>query len=83
MANPVPTEFEADVKIIDRAVEKALRYAAEQRVHGKRITPFLLTEIEARTEGLSLKTNIQLVLNNAAVAARLAVAYMALKNKAF
>ena len=82
VANPVPTEFEADVKIIDRAVEKALRYAAEQRVHGKRITPFLLTEIEARTEGLSLKTNIPLVLNNAAVAARLAVAYMALKNKA-
>ena len=75
VANPVPYEFEADARMIDKAIKKSLDYAAEQGIKGKAITPFLLAEIEQRTEGASLRTNIQLVLNNAALAARLAVAY--------
>ena len=75
VANPVPHEFEADARMIDKAIKKALDYAAEQGIKGKAITPFLLAEIERRTEGASLRTNIQLVLYNAALAARLAVAY--------
>jgi pseudouridylate synthase len=75
IANPVPHEFESDPNVIDKAIRKALRNAEEQGIKGKQITPFLLSEIEQITEGLSLKTNIQLVLNNAALAARLAVAY--------
>jgi pseudouridylate synthase len=75
IANPVPLEFESDPNVIDKAIRKALRNAEEQGIKGKQITPFLLSEIEQITEGLSLKTNIQLVLNNAALAARLAVAY--------
>jgi pseudouridylate synthase len=75
IANPVPHEFESDPSVIDKAIRKALRNAEEQGIKGKQITPFLLSEIEQITEGLSLKTNIQLVLNNAGLAARLAVAY--------
>ena len=75
VANPVPHEFEADARMIDKAIKKSLEYAHEQGIKGKAITPFLLAEIEQRTEGASLRTNIQLVLNNAALAARLAVAY--------
>ena len=75
VANPVPHEFEADARMIDKAIKKSLDYAHEQGIKGKAITPFLLAEIEQRTEGASLRTNIQLVLNNAALAARLAVAY--------
>ena len=75
VANPVPHEFEADARMIDKAIKKSLDYAYEQGIKGKAITPFLLAEIERRTEGASLRTNIQLVLNNAALAARLAVAY--------
>ena len=75
VANPVPHEFEADARMIEKAIKKSLDYAAEQGIKGKAITPFLLAEIEQRTEGASLRTNIQLVLNNAALAARLAVAY--------
>jgi pseudouridylate synthase len=75
IANPVPLEFESDPSVIDKAIRKALRNAEEQGIKGKQITPFLLSEIEQITEGLSLKTNIQLVLNNAGLAARLAVAY--------
>ena len=75
IANPVPHEFEADTKIINKAIKKSIDRAADQGIKGKDITPFLLGEIERRTEGLSLKTNIQLVLNNAALAARVAKAY--------
>jgi pseudouridylate synthase len=75
IANPVPHGYEADPHKIDHAIEKALRLANAQGIKGKHITPFLLNEIERMTEGLSLKTNIQLVLNNAALAARLAVCY--------
>lgn len=75
IANPVPVADEADPRMIDRAIDKALREANNQGIKGKKITPFLLAEIERYTEGLSLKTNIQLVLNNAALAARTAVAY--------
>jgi pseudouridylate synthase len=75
IANPVPHEFESDPRIIEKAIKKSLDHAREQGIKGKQITPFLLGEIERRTEGSSLKTNIQLVLNNAGLAARLAVAY--------
>lgn len=75
IANPVPHEFESDPKVIDKAIKKALDHAREQGIKGKAITPFLLAEIERRTEGASLKTNIQLVLNNAALAAGVAKAY--------
>ena len=79
IANPVPAAFEADQKVIDKAIKKAIDYADEQGIKGKAITPFLLAEIERRTEGVSLKTNIQLILNNAALAARIAKAYTAYK----
>lgn len=78
IANPVPHEFESDPRVIDKAIKKALDHAREQGIKGKAITPFLLAEIERRTEGASLKTNIQLVLNNAALAAGVAKAYCAL-----
>ena len=75
IANPVPHEFEADPFTINKAIKKSIDRAADQGIKGKDITPYLLSEIERRTEGLSLKTNIQLVLNNAALAARVAKAY--------
>jgi pseudouridylate synthase len=75
VANPVPELHEADPKMIDKAIKKSLERAEEQGIKGKAITPFLLAEIERRTEGRSLATNIELVKNNAALAARVAVAF--------
>ncbi len=75
IGNPVPLEFEANPALINEAIEKALQEADKQGIKGKAITPFLLNRIEQITEGLSLKTNIQLVINNAALAARIAKAF--------
>ena len=75
IANPVPFEFEANPILINEAIKKALLEADKQGIKGKAITPFLLSQIEQITEGASLKTNIQLVMNNAALAARIATAF--------
>ena len=49
-----------------------LQEAKEQGVHGKETTPFLLARVVELTGGESLESNIQLVLNNARLAARTA-----------
>ena len=54
---------------IAAAIEKALLEAKEQGIHGKETTPFLLARIKDITGGDSLASNIQLVLNNARLAA--------------
>ena len=75
IANPVPKEFSLDKKIMDEIIDKAIQDAHNQGVKGKEITPFLLSTIDKMTGGTSLTTNIQLVLNNAALAAQIANAY--------
>lgn len=76
VTNPIPEQFSMPKDVIDRAIEQALHEADEQGVHGKQTTPFLLARIKDLTGGDSLAANIQLVLNNARLAARTAVAMM-------
>lgn len=72
VANPIPQEFAMDRKAIDKAIESALKKANKQHILGKDITPFLLKTIVELTGGLSLESNIELVLNNAALGAEIA-----------
>ncbi len=65
VANPIPEEFAMDTKVINDAIEKALKMADEAGVKGKDVTPFLLKTIVELTGGDSLESNIKLVLNNA------------------
>jgi pseudouridine-5'-phosphate glycosidase len=74
IANPIPEEFSMDTEVINNIIKKALTQAERQGVKGKDTTPFLLAKVEALTEGESLFSNIQLVFNNAKLAAELAVA---------
>ena len=46
----------------------------EAGVHGKQCTPFLLAKVKELTGGDSLAANIELVLNNARLAAKTATA---------
>ena len=73
VTNPIPEEYAMDKAVIDAAIEQALRESVEQGVHGKETTPFLLARVVELTGGSSLESNIQLVLNNAALAAKTAV----------
>lgn len=81
IANPIQEPFELPRELIERATEQALHEARTQGITGKTVTPFLLTRLNALTGGDSLVGNIQLVLNNARLAARVAVAYAALASE--
>ena len=74
VTNPIPEEYAMDKAVIDAAIEQALAEAREQGIHGKETTPFLLAKVVELTGGESLESNIQLVLNNARLAARTAAA---------
>ena len=75
VTNPIPEEYAMDKEVIDAAIETALRESLEQGIKGKDTTPFLLAKVVELTGGNSLESNIQLVLNNARVAAQTAVEY--------
>ncbi len=75
VANPIPADFEIPAHEIRPLIEKAVAEAETQKIEGKEVTPFLLARLARATAGRSLAANIELVKNNAAVAARIAKAY--------
>ena len=72
VTTPRPEEYSMDPDRINAAISQALDEAAAQGIHGKETTPFLLARIKDITGGDSLASNIQLVLNNARLAAHIA-----------
>lgn len=72
VANPIPEEYSMDYGYISGAIENALSAARRKGIKGKEVTPFLLSEIKNVTGGSSLMANIELVLSNARLAARIA-----------
>ena len=74
IANPIPEAHEPALAPIQEATLTALSEAEKLGIKGKEITPFLLAKIKELTAGESLRANIELVLNNARLAARIAAA---------
>ena len=72
VANPIPEEFSMDPKRINAAIDEAIREMNKLGIRGKETTPYLLDKVQKLTGGDSLESNIRLVLNNAALAARIA-----------
>jgi pseudouridylate synthase len=75
VANPIPLEDEIPSATISPFIDRAIAEAAANGIIGKDVTPYLLKRIAEITEGKSLKANIALVMNNAKLAAEIAVAY--------
>ncbi|CAI0757078.1 Pseudouridine-5'-phosphate glycosidase [Serratia quinivorans] len=75
IANPIPAQFAVPEDKINAAIERAVRESVEQGVQGKESTPFLLARVAELTGGDSLTANIQLVFNNAKLAAQIACCY--------
>ena len=73
VTNPIPEEYSMDPAVINKAIDEAIAQANAQGIHGKESTPFLLAKVKERTGGDSLDSNIQLVFNNARLAAKTAV----------
>ena len=77
LPNPSPPE---DEEALEAAVATALAECESAGVSGKDVTPFLLARVTELTGGDSLASNVELVLNNSAVAARIAVALSELRS---
>ena len=73
VTNPIPEAYSMDADVINKAIDEAVAEAKAQGIHGKATTPFLLAKIKDITGGDSLAANIQLVYNNARLAAATAV----------
>ena len=80
ITNPVPEEYALNSADIDQTIAEALVEMDKRGITGKDTTPFLLGRIAEQTGGESLDTNIELVLNNAKLAAEIAVEYSRMKN---
>jgi pseudouridine-5'-phosphate glycosidase len=72
IANPIPAEHALDKDEIDAVIADAIVDMERLGVTGKDTTPFLLARIAESTEGRSLAANIELVVNNARLAAEIA-----------
>lgn len=74
VANPIPLDAEIPGAVMGPIIDTAISEAAAQGITGKAVTPFLLQRIYELTDGRSLDANIALVLNNARLAAQIAIA---------
>ena len=72
VTNPIPESYSMDPARINAAIDQAVADARRLGIHGKETTPYLLARVKDLTGGDSLSANIQLVLNNARLAAHIA-----------
>lgn len=79
VTNPIPEKYSMDYDVINKAIEEAVLSANKENIHGKELTPYLLAKIKDITNGDSLDSNIQLVLNNARLASQVALEYQKLR----
>ncbi|MEO1290498.1 MAG: pseudouridine-5'-phosphate glycosidase [Chloroflexota bacterium] len=69
---PVPEADALDYDLAEQAIEQATAEAEQQGIHGKEVTPFVLSRVVELTDGKSMIANQALLQNNARVAAQIA-----------
>jgi pseudouridine-5'-phosphate glycosidase len=74
LANPLPAGEQLDPELHDRTLATGLELLRRDKITGKAVTPFLLAHFHESTAGQSLAVNVRIILRNAALAARIAVA---------
>jgi pseudouridylate synthase len=71
---PVPAEAEVPRETLEEVLNLALKQAEDNGITGRDVTPFLLARMVEQSEGATLRANLALLENNAAVAAQIAAA---------
>ena len=75
VTNPIPVAFELETGVMNNAINQAIIEADNNKISGKKITPYLLSKVNEITQGKSLEANIKLIQNNADLAAKIALHY--------
>jgi pseudouridylate synthase len=74
VANPLPVDEQLAPDLHDRVLRESMAAAAAEGIRGKAVTPYLLERFHRETGGESLRANVAIILRNAGLAARIAVA---------
>ena len=74
VANPLPVDEQLDPDLHDRTLTEGMAMLEREGITGKAVTPFLLGHFHESTGGASLAVNVRIILRNADLAARVAVA---------
>ena len=77
VVQPPPAEHAVPVDVVEAATAAALMAARDAGIRGAAVTPFLLADIQQRTQGRSVQANLALLENNARLAGQIAVALRA------
>ncbi|MCS6992405.1 MAG: pseudouridine-5'-phosphate glycosidase [Anaerolineales bacterium] len=72
VCQPIPAGSALDAQVARQAEETASREAQEKNIRGQELTPFLLKRVNELTGGKSMRANLDLLLNNARLAAQIA-----------
>jgi pseudouridine-5'-phosphate glycosidase len=74
VANPLPNDEQVDPELHHRVLADGLAALVRAGITGKAVTPYLLSHFHAATGGASLAANVRIILRNADLAARIALA---------
>jgi len=77
VANPVKNQM--DYALHEKTLHEGLAAAEVAGIKGKSVTPFLLEYFHSHTNGESLRVNIEIIKENSALAAKIAVAAAQIK----
>jgi pseudouridylate synthase len=72
VGNPPPAEAALPAEQVAGEIQQALDEAKAQGVRGAAMTPFLLARVSELSHGVSMRTNLALLRNNARLAAQIA-----------
>ena len=72
MFNPVPEDKAIDKNLVQEWIKSSVNKAKKNLIGGKELTPYLIDEINKLSKNKTLEANKELIINNAALAGRLA-----------
>ena len=75
VCNPIPSKHSIDNSLIENSINSSIKTAKEKNIKGKDLTPFLLEKITSITKGKTLKSNIELMINNARLSSKIAIEF--------
>jgi pseudouridine-5'-phosphate glycosidase len=73
VVQPPPEATALEAPVVESAIQQALQEAQKAGIHGQAVTPFLLKRVSELTHGTSLQANLDLLKNNARLAAQIAL----------
>ena len=73
--NPLPKNKSLKKELVDKWIKNSIKKAKENSIEGRDLTPYLIKEVNLLSKNKTLKANIELIVNNAMLAGKLAKNY--------